>query len=138
MLFVPKKSKFKRQQKGKAFNRIYKNIQSNQLFQGSIGLKSLDFGRITSKQLETIRQSINKVIKKSGTVFLNIFPNTPISKKPVEIRMGKGKGAVDHWIFKIKPGYVICEIATQNIPLALKAFRTAQFRFPLKTKIIYN
>jgi large subunit ribosomal protein L16 len=138
MLFVPKKSKFKKQQKGKAFNRVYKNINSNQLFQGSIGLKSLDFGRITSKQLETIRQSINKVIKKSGTVFLNIFPNTPISKKPVEIRMGKGKGAVDHWIFKIKPGYVICEIATQNIPLALKAFRTAQFRFPLKTKIIYN
>ena len=138
MQYTPKKTKFKKQQKGKAFNRVYKNINSNQLFQGSIGLKSLDFGRITSKQLETIRQSINKVIKKSGTVFLNIFPNTPISKKPVEIRMGKGKGAVDHWIFKIKPGYVICEIATQNIPLALKAFRTAQFRFPLKTKIIYN
>jgi large subunit ribosomal protein L16 len=138
MQYIPKKSKFKKQQKGKAFNRIYKNINKDQLLNGLIGLKCLEFGRISSKQIETIRQSINKVIKKSGTVFLNLFPDTPISKKPVEIRMGKGKGAVDHWIFKIQPGFIICEIATQNIPLAIKAFKTAQFRLPLKTKIIYN
>ena len=138
MQYTPKKTKFKKQQKGKAFNRIYKNINKDQLSGGLIGLKCLEFGRISSKQIETIRQSINKVIKKSGTVFLNLFPDTPISKKPVEIRMGKGKGAVDHWIFKIQPGFIIGEIATQNIPLAIKAFKTAQFRLPLKTKIIYN
>jgi len=138
MIFVPKKSKFKKQQKGRAFNKIYKNVDYDQLNLGSVGLKALDFGRITSKQLESTRQSINKIIKKSGRVIVNIYPDTPISKKPVEIRMGKGKGNVDHWIFKVQPGCVICEIETQFKSLALKALETAQTRFPVKTRIVFN
>lgn len=138
MSFIPQNSKFKKQQKGKAFNRINKNIDFNQLKGGSIGLKTLEFGRISSKQIESIRQSISKVIKKSGRVTFALFPHTPISKKPVEIRMGKGKGNVDHWIFKLQPGFIICEIETQFLSNAIKALQTAQIRCPTKTKIIFN
>ena len=138
MLFVPKKSKFKKYQKGKSFKRINKVCSFICLKKGSVGLKSLDFGRLTSKQIESSKQAITKVIKKTGKLYINVFPQTAISKKPLEIRMGKGKGSVDHWIFKVRAGTVLCEIETDFILLAIKALRLGQIRLPLKTKIIYN
>ena len=139
MILSPRKSKFKKQQKGKSFNRI--NGTSNKfhcLHFGSIGLKALSAGRLTSSQIESVRQSISKIVKKLGKIKINIFADTPISKKPIEVRMGKGKGSVDHWICKVKAGTVLFEIETDSLLLAIKALRLGQIRLPLKTKIIYN
>jgi large subunit ribosomal protein L16 len=113
-------------------------VELNLLNFGSIGLKALAPGRLTSKQIEAVRQSINKVIKKQGRLKINIFPDTPISKKPIEVRMGKGKGSVDHWVFKVKPGFVLYEIETAFLSLAIKALEAGQIRLPIKTRIIFN
>ena len=137
-MLSPKKTKFKKQQKGKNFKIVNQVFNLNKLHFGSIALKSISVGRLTAKQIEAMRQSINKVIKKVGCLTINVFPDTPISKKPIEVRMGKGKGSVDHWIFKVKAGTVLFEIETDSILLAIKALRLGQIRLPLKTKIIYN
>jgi large subunit ribosomal protein L16 len=138
MQISPSRSKYKKQRKGKAFNRINKQITFNRLILGSLGLQAQESGRMTSKQMESIQQTINKIIKKSGKIIMNTFPQTPITKKPLEIRMGKGKGAVDHWIFKIQPGFVICEVETTTLDLGIKALNLAQLRLPFKTKLIFN
>jgi large subunit ribosomal protein L16 len=139
MFFIPKKSKFKKQQKGKSPNRINgSSSQQYQLNMGSVGLKSLTADRITSKQLEALRQTTSKLVKKAGRVIINAFPSTPVSKKPIEVRMGKGKGNVDHWVFKIKPGFVLCEIITDKRDIATVALETAQKKLSVQTKIIFN
>lgn len=138
MTLSPINPKYKKQQKGKNSSCINNNIDYQQLKLGSIGLKSISFGRITMKQLQTIKQLLNKQLKKKGRLKLNIFPQTPISKKPLEIRMGKGKGAVDHWVCKIKPGIILLEIETDFIPIAIKALELIRIRISLTTKIIYN
>jgi len=138
MSFIPNRSKFRKHQKGRAFNRINKKIDFDQLKFGSVGLKSLDFGRLNSKQIESIRQAVNKVIKKSGRTIIHVFPDTAVSKKPVEVRMGKGKGSVDHWVFKVRPGFLLCEVESSSSVLAIKALENAQTRLPMKTKIIFN
>ena len=137
MLFIPKKSKFKKYHKGKSFKRISKQCVFVRSKKGSIALKSLEFGRITSKQIESIKQTITKIVKKTGKLFINIFPQTAISKKPLEIRMGKGKGSVDHWVFKTKPGVFLVEIETNFISTAIKALNRASVRLPIKTKIVF-
>jgi large subunit ribosomal protein L16 len=139
MLFVPKKSKFKKLQKGKFFNKIH--VSKSGLYQlkiGSIGLKSLSVNRFNSKQFETLKQTITKILKKSGKVIVNAFPHTPVSKKPIEVRMGKGKGNVDCWVFKVKPGFVFCEVVTDNLETAIIALKTAQKKLNLKSKIIFE
>lgn len=136
MLFIPKKFKFKKQQKNSNFNKICSNL--NNKSNSNLCLKAASFGRITSKQLISIRQTIKKNIKRVGRIQFHIFPQTPISKKPKEIRMGKGKGSVDHWISKVKTGQIICEIKTESFLKGIKALKLASFRLPLKTKIVYN
>lgn len=137
-MLIPKRSKFKKQQKGKFFNRINSINSSNQLCFGSIGLKSLSFSRLTAKQIESIRKSISKLVKKTGRLIIHVFPNVPISQKPLEIRMGKGKGNVDHWVFKVKPGFLLCEIITDQIEVAKKALMSVKKKMNIKTKLIYN
>lgn len=138
MNFIPKKSKHKKQFKGKINNQIYKNINSNCLLTGLLGLKALEYGILTSKHFETIKQAIKKIIKKTGRVqFLN-FPQTSKTKKPLSMRMGKGKGNIDHWVCKIQPGMVICEINTFNVSLAIKALTGAKFKLPIKTKVVFE
>jgi large subunit ribosomal protein L16 len=138
-MFIPKKSKFKKQQKGKLCNRIDGSIfSSDQLHFGSVGLKALTHDNLTSKQMEAIRQSINKVVKKTGKIIIKSFPNIPVSKKPIEVRMGKGKGAVDHWVFKVKPGYILCEIITDQVEIGVKALTMVKKKLSIKTKIILN
>ena len=102
---------------------------------GTIALKSTEHGKLNSKQIQTLVQLINKKLKKKGKIKLNIFPNTPVTKKPTEARMGKGKGNVDFWIYKIRPGIFVCEIETHFISLAKKVLRLVQIRLPIKTKI---
>ena len=137
-MFIPKKSKFKKHQKGKAFNSVTTPILLNNLQIGSIGLRAIEFGRLTSKQVEAIFKIINKTIKKTGRLVLKVFPQTPISKKPIEIRMGKGKGSVDHWVSKVKSGSIICELEVNSHLTAIKALQLAQLLIPFKTKIIYQ
>jgi large subunit ribosomal protein L16 len=138
MQFIPSNTKYKKQQKGKSICRINKNVNFFRLNFGIIGLKSKTFGRLTTNQIKTIHQTINKVMKKQGRLKLNIFPQTPITKKPLEIRMGKGKGNVDHWVYKVKSGMLLLEIESEKVSLAIRAIKLIQIRIPLTTQIVYN
>ena len=138
MLFTPKKFKFKKLQKGKKLNTVNKLNSIQKLNFGKLGLKSLNTGHMSAQHINSFRQTINKIIKKKGKLKINIFPNTPITKKPLEVRMGKGKGNVDRWIFKVRSGTILCEIEISSIILGLKALKLAQIKIPLKTKIIIN
>jgi large subunit ribosomal protein L16 len=139
MLLSPRRFNDRKQQKGKSVNRISVNSKDNKkLMFGSIGLKSLESGRLTAKQIQSVKQVINKKIKKIGRLKVNVFPQIPVSKKPVEVRMGKGKGNVDHWVFRVKAGVVLYEIETTSLLNSIKALELSQRRLPLKTKIIFN
>lgn len=133
---IPNSTKFKKSHKGVTYNQAYKNIDSSRFLSGAVSLKVQEGGRITSKQIEAIRFTITKIIKKVGVLRINAFALLPISKKPVETRMGKGKGSVDHWVFCAQPGFILCEIITKNKFLASIALKIAQGKLPLKTKII--
>jgi large subunit ribosomal protein L16 len=140
MLLNPRNFKYKKQQKGKAFNKITGSFISGltPLKFGSVGLKAVTSGRLTAKQINAVRQVISKRIKKLGRLKVNVFPHIPISKKPIEVRMGKGKGNVDHYIFKVKAGVILYEVETSFMSIAVKALKGGQMRLPLKTKIIFN
>ena len=135
MHLIPKKFKYNKQQKGKAFNKI---IKCQELFLcsfGSYGLKALEHGRLNAKQIEAIYMFLNKQLKKKGKVFLKIFAHVPITAKPIEVRMGKGKGAVQFFIAKIKPGMILCEIETPSKAFALTILELVKSKIPLKTKV---
>jgi len=132
VLLQPKKFKYKKLRKGK----LKKFVYNSKLDFGLIGLKSTESGLITSKQIESARQAISrKIKKKGGKIWIKIFPNTPITKKPNEVRMGKGKGNLSHWAAKIRGGSIIFEIGGVNKKIAIKAFRTGGAKLPVKTKI---
>jgi large subunit ribosomal protein L16 len=137
-MYTPKKFKFKKQQKGTLPNYIRSSVVSDQLHFGSLGLKAMSFGRVTSKQIETMRQFLNKLIRKTGRVVINFFPNQPITQKPLEVRMGKGKGSVSHWAFKVKPGLFLCEIITDQTKVAKKALNLLKKKISTKTKIVQS
>lgn len=133
MLFIPSKQKYKKQQKGKSFNKISK---ISFLKYGQIGLKVLSSLRITSKQLSALYNWLRKKLKKKGKVIISVFPQTPITKKPIEVRMGKGKGNVGFWVSKLKAGSLLCEVSTRYKLFAKNVLNRARFKFPIKTKII--
>lgn len=135
-MFIPKKTKFKKQQKGRSFKKIRVNLSTCFNNPGKITLRALDAGRVPSKNIVACRQTINKIVKKYGKLTTNIFADTPISNKPTEIRMGKGKGAVKYWVSRVKPGTTLFEISTVFTTLAVKAFKLVQNKLPIKTKII--
>jgi large subunit ribosomal protein L16 len=137
-MLIPRQKKYKKEQKGKSFRIINSVVGLNRLKFGSVGLISLSSGRLTSKQIESMQQTINKIIKKFGTLRVNTFCDTPVSKKPIEVRMGKGKGLVDHWICKVKVGALLCEVETFFISTGIKAIRSAQIKLPLKTRLTYT
>lgn len=131
MLLQPKKIKYKKIKKGKLVKFSYKN----DLNFGTIGLKAKESGLITSRQIEAARQSITRKIKKKGRLWIKIFPNLPITKKPAEIRMGKGKGNVSHWVARVRGGTILFEICGINKKTAIKAFKTGSAKLPIKTQI---
>lgn len=131
MLLQPKKIKYKKIKKGKLAKFSYKN----NLNFGTIGLKAQESGLISSRQIEAARQSIIRKIKKKGKLWIKIFPSLPITKKPTEIRMGKGKGAVSHWVCRVKGGTIIFEICGINRQAAIKAFKTGSAKLPIKTQV---
>lgn len=136
MLFVPKKFKFKKQKKGPLFNVIKKTYPIVKLKYGTLALISTTSGYLTSKHLETLRLHITKRIKKFGKLKINIFPNQAITRKPKEMRMGKGKGNVAFWIKKIGLGIIICEIQTKSLQKAKRALKHAKIYLPINCKII--
>ena len=132
MFLQPKKSKFKKVRKG-TLKRI--NFKSNKLNYGSIGLKAAESGTISSRQIEAARQSIMRKINRKGKLWIKIFPSLPVTKKPTEVRMGKGKGSVSHWSCKVSGGSLIFELCGVSRTVAISAFRTGGSKLPIKTII---
>ncbi len=136
MLFVPRKWKFKKKQKGKKLNTITKVYTLDTLPFNKLGLKATETGHMNSKQILALRQTINKIIKKKGKLRLYLFPNTQLTRKPLEVRMGKGKGNVDRWVFKIRSGTMLCEIETPYPLVGIRALKLAQYKLPINTALI--
>lgn len=135
--FIPRKYRYKKQFKGKKFNKIYDcSNRFSPLKFGSIGLKVLSCNWMASRQLEAIRQSLKKIVKKSGKIIIHPFPNKAISKKPLCARMGKGKGNVSKWVYRIKPGFIFCEIITENLVSSSKALNLIKKKLSIRTCII--
>ena len=132
-MLMPKRTKYRKVMKGR--NRG-KASNGNQLAYGNIGLKALEHGRIDSRQIEAARVSMTRKIKRTGKVWITVFPAKPLTAKPLETRMGKGKGSVDKWVMNIKPGRVCFELAGVEDELAREALTLAMHKLPFKTKII--
>nr|YP_010377309.1 ribosomal protein L16 [Odontella aurita]QYB22958.1 ribosomal protein L16 [Odontella aurita] len=132
MFLQPKRSKFKKIQKGKLKNL---ELKKNKLRFGQIGLKTKESGIISAKQLEAARQAIVRKTKRKGKLWIRIFPDLPISAKPIETRMGKGKGSVKYWAVRIKSGTVLFELSGISMKNARMAFNTGGAKISVKTKI---
>jgi len=132
MLLQPKKFKYKKQQK-KTLKNL--NFKSYDLKFGTVGLKSTISGTISAKQIESARQAISRKIKRKGKLWIRIFPNLPVSSKPLESRMGKGKGSLKHWAAKVIGGTVLFELCGVKERLAFAAFKTGGAKLPVKTLI---
>jgi large subunit ribosomal protein L16 len=132
-MLSPKKTKYRKQQKGKI-----KGVaqRGNQLAFGTFGIKTMDTGRLTSRQIEAARIAVTRFMKREGQVWIRIFPDTPITKKPAEVRMGKGKGALDHWVAKIEPGRMLFEVEGVSLEMGREALRLAAQKLPVVTKFV--
>lgn len=133
MPLMPKKTKYRKQQKGR--NRG-KAMRGNQVTNGDFGMQTLEAGQITSNQIEAARVAMNRYIKRSGKVWIKIFPDKPITKKPADTRMGKGKGSVEYWVAVVKPGRVMFEIAGVPEDTAREALRLAANKLSVKCKFV--
>lgn len=132
-MLVPKKTKYRKQQKGR--NRGLAQ-RGNTVAFGEFALKATDRGRMTSRQIESARRAITRHIRRGGKVWIRVFPDKPISKKPLEVRQGKGKGAVEYWVAQIQPGRVLYEIEGVEEGLARESFRLAAAKLPFSTTFV--
>ena len=132
MLLQPRKSKYKKVRKGK-LPRL--EFRANRLRFGTIGLKAAESGTINARQIEAARQAITRKIKRKGKVWIRIFPSLPITSKPTEVRMGKGKGSVSHWATQVGGGTVLFELCGVTLNVAITAFQTGGAKLPIKTKV---
>jgi len=129
-MLMPKRTKFRKQMKGR--NRGLAHKGSSVSF-GEYGLQAVDRGRLTSRQIEAARRTISRQVKRSGQLWIRIFPDKPITKKPLEVRQGKGKGAVEYWVALIQPGRMLYEIEGVSEEMAREAFKLAAAKLPFKT-----
>lgn len=132
-MLQPKRTKFRKQHKGR--NRGLAQRGSSVSF-GEYGLKALGRGRITARQIEAGRRAITRHVKRGGKIWIRIFPDKPISEKPLEVRMGKGKGSVEYWVALIQPGKVLYEIEGVSEELAREAFELAAQKMPVATSFV--
>ena len=132
-MLQPKRTKFRKQQKGRM-----KGLsgRGHQLSNGTFGIKALDATFITSRQIEAARIAATRYMKREGQLWIKIFPDKPITKKPLEVRMGKGKGAVELWVAVCRPGRVLFEIGGVPLDVAKEALRLAAQKLPVKTKFL--
>ena len=132
-MLQPKKTKYRKQMKGRLRGKAYRG--SGVEF-GEFGLKAMEPGRITNRQIEAARIAITRYIKRGGKVWIRIFPDTPFTKKPAETRMGKGKGALEGWVARVKPGRVLYEMEGVPEETAREAMRLASHKLPIRTKFV--
>ena len=132
-MLQPKKTKYRKQQKGKL--RGFATSGAKVSF-GEFGLKATTRGRVTARQIEAARRAMTRHIKRGGKVWIRIFPDVPITKKPVEVRMGKGKGNVEYWVSLVQPGTVLYEMAGGSEEVAREAFKLAAAKLPVRTTFI--
>ncbi|QJB58168.1 50S ribosomal protein L16 [Pseudodesulfovibrio sp. zrk46] len=132
-MLAPKRVKFRKRQKGRLRGKAQRG---NSVSFGEIGLKALEHGKITSQQIESARVAIMRHIKRGGKVWIRIFPDFPVTSKPAEVRMGKGKGAPEGWVAPVKPGRIMYEVKGVDIELAKEALKRASYKLPIKTAIV--
>ncbi len=130
-MLQPKRTKFRKQMKGR--NRGLAHRGSTVSF-GEYGLKAIDRGRLTARQIEAARRALTRHVKRGGKIWIRVFPDKPITKKPLEVRQGKGKGSVEFWVAQIQPGKVLFEIEGVSEELAVEAFTLAAAKLPFATK----
>lgn len=132
-MLMPKRTKHRKVMKGRNRGNA---TRGNALAFGNIGIKAMEHGRIDSRQIEAARIAMTRHVKRTGKVWIRVFPDKPITAKPLETRMGKGKGSVDKWVMNIKPGRIIYEMAGVGDELAREALARAMSKLPFKTKIV--
>ncbi len=132
-MLQPKRTKYRKQQKGRIKGLAHRG--SSVAF-GSMGLKSLGAGRLTNRQIESARVAMTRYMKREGKVWIRVFPDKPITKKPLEVRMGKGKGGLDHYVAQIKPGRILFELDGVPYDVGAEALRLAAQKLPLPCKIV--
>ena len=132
-MLQPKRTKFRKMHKGRIKGEAKGGSDLNF---GTFGLKALEPERITARQIEAARRAMTRHMKRQGRVWIRIFPDLPVTSKPVEVRMGKGKGSVDYWACKVKPGRVMFEIDGVAEPIAREALRLAAMKLPVKTRTV--
>ena len=132
-MLQPKRTKFRKMQKGRMKGN---SGRGHQLSYGTFGIKSLDSNFLTSRQIEAARIAATRYMKREGSLWIKIFPDKPITKKPLEVRMGKGKGAVEYWAAVVKPGRILFEIGGVPLDVAQEALRLAAQKLPVKTKFV--
>ena len=132
-MLQPKKTKFRKAHKGRV-----KGVATSAttLNFGTFGLKSLQAERITARQIEAARVAMTRYMKRAGRVWVRIFPDIPVSKKPTEVRMGKGKGSPEYWVVRVKPGKIMFEVDGVSYEIAKAAFSRAAAKLPVKTKVV--
>ena len=132
-MLQPKKTKFRKQQKGRMKGNA---SRGHQLAFGSYGIKTLEEAWITGRQLEAARQAVTRYMKREGQIWIRIFPDKPVTKKPAEVRMGKGKGAPEYFVARVTPGRIMFEAEGVPLDIAKEALRLAAQKLPVKTKFI--
>ena len=132
-MLSPKRTKFRKLHKGRIKGEAKGGTDLNF---GSFGLKAVEPERITARQIESARRAMTRHMKRQGRVWIRIFPDTPVTQKPTEVRMGKGKGSVEYWAAKVKPGRVMFEIDGVAEPIAREALRLAAMKLPIKSRIV--
>ncbi len=129
-MLQPKRTKFRKQHKGRNTGIA---VRGSSVSFGEYGLKSTSRGRLTSRQIEAARRTITRHVKRGGKLWIRVFPDKPITKKPLEVRMGKGKGSVEYWVAQIRPGTMLYEIQGVSEELAREAFKLAAAKLPVQT-----
>lgn len=132
-MLMPKKTKYRKIQKGRTKGRAK---GGREVIYGEYGLVAVEPGRISARQLEAIRVTMGRKLKKAGELFLRIFPDRPITKKPAETRMGKGKGSPEYWVAIVKRGRILCEVGGVDANYAKKVLKSASYKLPIKTKVV--
>jgi large subunit ribosomal protein L16 len=132
-MLSPKKVKYRKSQKGRMKGAAYRG---SDLSFGEFGLQATDCGKISSKQIEAARIAMTRHVKRGGKIWIRIFPDKPYTKKPAEVRMGKGKGAPEGWVAVIRPGRVLYEMTGVNREIAMEALRLAAHKLPIKTRFV--
>ena len=132
-MLMPKKTKYRKVQRGR-MKGLSKGGRT--VLHGDYGLVAVEPGKITARQIESIRITMGRKLKKMGALFLRIFPDRPITKKPAETRMGKGKGSPEFWVAVVKRGRILCEVGGVDADYAKKVLKSATYKLPIKTKIV--